>query len=491
LFLAVIIQVEIVQANRRLRYNQVIAYAIILSEISQTCEDRKAELTGTILVAEDQDSARESLAELLQGEGYEVHAAADGKAGIDLVDQYDLDLVLTDLSMPHADGMALLRHICDVSPQTLVILMTAHATVDTAVEAIRLGAQDYLLKPLIFEDVLRKVQHLMNHRKLAWENQLLRREINTRFTPERPLGRSQAMQDIDRMIKKVAPAPTTVLITGESGVGKEVVARAIHAGSRFSENVFLPVNCSAIPENLLESQLFGHVKGSFTGAVSSQEGLFQRARGGTIFLDEIGEMPLSLQPKLLRVLEEKIVLPVGSTTPVKVNVRILAATNRDLKTEVEASRFRDDLFYRLNVFEINIPPLRKRLDDLPGLVEHLIQRHNQEMNTTYKGVDSATMRILMSFPWKGNIRELDNILERAMILGDGEWIKPADLPGRGGNDNEPDGEDNLGAALDLFEKIHIERTLNKSAGDKGRAAELLGLSLSTLYRKLEKLGIEG
>ena len=392
-------------------------------------------MTGTILIAEDQDSARESLVDLLQGEGYEVHAAADGKAGIALVDQYDLDLVLTDLSMPDADGMALLRHIRDVSPQTLVILMTAHATVDTAVEAIRLGAQDYLLKPLIFEDVLRKVQHLMNHRKLAWENQLLRREINTRFTPERPLGRSQAMQEIDHMIKKVAPAPTTVLITGESGVGKEVVARAIHAGSRFNENVFLPVNCSAIPENLLESQLFGHVKGSFTGAVSSQEGLFQRARGGTIFLDEIGEMPLSLQPKLLRVLEEKIVLPVGSTTPVKVNVRILAATNRDLKSEVEASRFRDDLFYRLNVFEINIPPLRKRLDDLPGLVEHLIQRHNQEMNTTYKGVDSATMRILMSFPWKGNIRELDNVLERAMILGDGEWIKPADLPGQAGNDD--------------------------------------------------------
>jgi two-component system response regulator PilR (NtrC family) len=442
------------------------------------------------LVAEDQDSARESLVDLLQGEGYEVHAAPDGKAGMALVNEYDLDLVLTDLSMPNADGMALLRHIRDVSPQTLVILMTAHATVDTAVEAIRLGAQDYLLKPLIFEDVLRKVQHLMNHRKLAWENQLLRREINTRFTPERPLGRSQAMQDIGRMIQKVAPAPTTVLITGESGVGKEVVARAIHAGSRSSENVFLPVNCSAIPENLLESQLFGHVKGSFTGAISSQEGLFQRARGGTIFLDEIGEMPLSLQPKLLRVLEEKIVLPVGSTTPVKVNVRILAATNRDLKSEVEANRFRDDLFYRLNVFEINIPPLRKRLDDLPGLIEHLIQRHNQEMNTTYKGVDSATMRILMSYPWKGNIRELDNVLERAMILGDGEWIKPADLPGQTGNGADPDVEDNLGAALDLYEKTHIERTLNKAAGDKGRAAELLGLSLSTLYRKLEKLGIE-
>jgi DNA-binding NtrC family response regulator len=447
-------------------------------------------LTGTILVVEDQESARESLVDLLKGESFEVHAAADGKAGINLVDQYDLDLVLTDLAMPGADGIAVLRHIRDFSPQTLVILMTAHATVDTAVEAIRLGAQDYLLKPLIFEDVLRKVQHLMNHRKLAWENQLLRREINTRFSPERPLGRSQAMQEIAHLIKKVAPAPTTVLITGESGVGKEVVARTIHADSRFNENVFLPVNCSAIPENLLESQLFGHVKGSFTGAVNSQEGLFQRARGGTIFLDEIGEMPLSLQPKLLRVLEEKTILPVGSTNPVKVNVRILAATNRDLKTDVEAGRFREDLFYRLNVFEINIPPLRKRLDDLPRLVEHLIQRHNLEMNTTYKGVDSATMRILMSFPWKGNVRELDNVLERAMILGDGEWIRPADLPGQPADAEEFNSEDNLSAAIDLYEKSHIERTLKKAAGDKMRAAELMGLSLSTLYRKLEKLGIE-
>jgi transcriptional regulator with PAS, ATPase and Fis domain len=298
------------------------------------------------------------------------------------------------------------------------------------------------------------------------------------------------MQDIARLIRKVAPTPTTVLITGESGVGKEVVARTIHANSHFSDNVFLPVNCSAIPENLLESQLFGHVKGSFTGAVTSQEGLFQRARGGTIFLDEIGEMPLSLQPKLLRVLEEKTILPVGSTTPVKVNVRILTATNRDLKVEVEGGRFRDDLFYRLNVFEINIPPLRKRLDDLPGLVEHLNHRHNAEMNTTYKGVDSATMRVLMSFPWKGNIRELDNVLERAMILGDGEWIKPVDLPGHKAVVGEFTAEDNLGAAIDLYEKSHIERTLNKAAGDKIRAAELMGLSLSTLYRKLEKLGID-
>jgi len=442
-------------------------------------------------VVEDQDSARESLAELLRGEGYEVHEAADGNAAISLVDQLDLDVVLTDLSMPGSDGIAVLRHIGNVSPQTLVILMTAHASVETAVEAIRLGAQDYLLKPLIFEDVLRKVQHLMEHRKLAWENQILRREVSDHFTPERPLGRSQAMQEIADLVKKVAPTPTTVLITGESGVGKEVVARMIHSHSLSKDNVFLPVNCSAIPETLLESQLFGHMKGSFTGAISSQEGLFQRARGGTIFLDEIGEMPLSLQPKLLRVLEEKTVLPVGSTTPVKVNVRILAASNRDLKAEVDAARFRDDLYYRLNVFEIQIPPLRKRLDDLPGLVEHLIRRHNIEMKTNYKGVDSATMRILMSFSWKGNIRELDNVLERAMILGNGEWICPTDLPGQHSEGDEFGFEDDLTKAIELYEKSHIERTLNKAGGDKSRAADLLGLSLSTLYRKIEKLGVEG
>jgi DNA-binding NtrC family response regulator len=446
-------------------------------------------LNGCILVAEDQESARESLVELLRGEGYEVHDAADGTTAISLIDKLDLDVVLTDLMMPGADGIAVMKHVRDVSPQTLVMIMSAHATVETAIEAIRLGAQDYLLKPLLFAEVLRKIQHLMAHRKLAWENQLLRREVNDHFSPDRPLGRSAAMQEIVTMIRKVAPTPTTVLISGESGVGKEVVARAIHNGSHAKDNVFLPVNCSAIPENLLESQLFGHMKGSFTGAVGSQEGLFQRARGGTIFLDEIGEMPLSLQPKLLRVLEEKTVLPVGATTPIKVNVRILAASNRDLKSEVEGGRFREDLFYRLNVFEIDIPPLRKRLDDLPGLVEHLIHRHNAEMKANYKGVDSATMRILMSLPWKGNIRELDNVLERAMILGDGEWIKPADLPGQQNGVDEFGTEDNLTRAVELYEKTHIERTLGKAAGDKIRAAELLGLSLSTLYRKLEKLGI--
>jgi DNA-binding NtrC family response regulator len=448
-------------------------------------------VTGTILVVEDQDSERESLAELLRGEGYEVHEAADGNTAKDFINELDLDIILTALMMPGMDGIDVVKHAREVSPQSLIVLMTAHTSVETAVEALRLGAQDYLLKPLIFGDVLRKVERLTTHHKLAWENQVLRREIDIRFSPDRPLGRSNAMQEVTKMMMKVAPTPTTVLIGGESGVGKEVFARMIHANSSAKDSVFLPVNCSAIPENLLESQLFGHVKGSFAGAVSSQEGLLQRARGGTIFLDEIGEMPLSLQPKLVRALEERTALPVGAKTPIKVNVRIIAASNRDLKAEVDAGRFREDLYYRLNVFEISLPPLRKRLEDLPGLVEHLIHRHNLEMKTNYKGVDSATMRILVSLPWKGNIRELDNVLERAMILGDGEWIKPADLPGQKDGVDEFSAEDNLAKAVELYEKTHIERTIGKTGGDKIRAAELLGLSLSTLYRKIEKLGIDG
>ncbi len=446
-------------------------------------------MTGTILLVEDQDSARESLSELLREEGYQVHEAADGTAAIKLVDELDLDLVITDLKLPGADGLAVLKHVREISPKTLLILMTGHATVDTAIEAIRLGAQDYILKPLIFEDVLHKVRRLMSHRSLAWENQMLRREVSKHFAPDQPVGQSQVMQEIIKLIEKVGPTPSTVLITGESGVGKEVVARTIHMQSPRKDNVFLPVNCSAIPETLLESQLFGYVKGAFTGAISSQEGLFQRARSGTIFLDEIGDMPLSLQPKLLRVIEEKKVLPVGSTNPIQVDVRVIASTNRYLKEEAEAGRFRADLYYRLNVVGIHIPPLRQRVQDLPLLVEHLIQRHNREMKKSYKGVENATMRILMSLPWKGNVRELDNVLERAMILGNGEWITPNDLPGQEVPEREVAIDDDLSKALQAYERIHITKTLEKTRGDKRNAAKLLGLSLSTLYRKLEHLGI--
>jgi DNA-binding NtrC family response regulator len=448
-------------------------------------------IRGTILVADDEALARQSIVETLQEEGYHVYEAADGNAALKLLDEVDMDLVLSDLQMPGADGLEVLKKVREAYPQTIVILMTAYASVDTVVNALRLGAQDYLLKPLLLDDVLHKVRRLLEHRQQAWEIQLLRREVTRHLDFESLVGRSPAMQEIFALIEKVAPTTATVLITGESGVGKEVVARLIHAHSLQKDHVFLPVNCSAIPEALLESQLFGHTKGAFTGAVGAQEGLFQRARGGTIFLDEIGELPLTLQPKLLRAIEEKEVLPVGANTPVKIDVRILAATNRDLKNEIEASRFREDLYYRLNVIEVHISSLRERREDIPLLVEHLVRRHNQEMKKAYKGADNATMKLLMSFPWKGNVRELDNVLERAMILGTGEWITPADLP-RGETQERVSlmsFSDNLKEALQAYEKSHIEHVLKRLDGDKKSAAEALGMSLSSLYRKIEELAI--
>ncbi len=449
-------------------------------------------MKGTILIAEDQESARQSLSQFLREEGFQVYEAPDGTSAIKFVNETDVDLILTDLQMPGADGIAVLRHAREHAPQTLVMLMTAHASIESAIEALHLGAQDYVLKPLPLEEVLRKVRRLIEHKKLAWNNQMLRREIGEHFATADPVGKSQAMQKIVTLLDKVAPTPTTVLITGESGVGKEVVARTIHARSDRRDAVFLPVNCSAIPETLLESQLFGHMRGSFTGAVGSQEGLFQRARGGTIFLDEIGEIPLSLQVKLLRVIEEKQILAVGSTHPANVDVRIIAATNRALKEEVDAGRFRPDLYYRLNLFEIPIPPLRERREDIPPLVEYLVHRHNREMKRDYKGVDNTAMRAIMTLPWKGNIRELDNVLERAMILGGGEWITPAELTAqeRGTIEYSVSDEWPLGTVMSEYERIHIKRALDRTDGNKKEAADLLRLSLSTLYRKLEKYAVD-
>ncbi len=449
-------------------------------------------MRGTILVVDDESVARHSVAEVLQDEGYQVHEAADGPAALQALEELDLDLVLCDLRMPGSDGLSVLKMARERYPQTMFMLMTAHGSVATSVEALRLGAQDYLLKPLLFEDVLHKVDRLLTHKQQAWEIQILRREVNQDADFERLVGRSPAMQEVLGLIEKVAPTNATVLLTGESGTGKEVVARLIHAHSAQKDNVFLPINCGAIPETLLESQLFGHTKGAFTGATGSQEGLFQRARGGTIFLDEIGEMPLSLQVKLLRVIEEKEVLPLGATNPLKVDVRILAATNRNLKQEVEKGQFREDLYYRLNVIGLSLPPLRDRREDIPLLVEYLVQRNNRELKEAYNGVDNQAMKMLMSLPWRGNVRELDNVLERAMILGGGEWISVADLP-RGEASSAPPraptGE-NLKEAVRAYERSHIENVLNRMDGDKRAAAELLGLSLSSLYRKLEELDVQ-
>jgi two-component system response regulator PilR (NtrC family) len=447
--------------------------------------------TGAVLVAEDEDTVRESLADVLRDEGYEVTAVSSGDAAIAAVDAQEFDVVISDLRMPGANGLTVLTHTREVAPQTLVLLMTAHATVETAVEALQRGAQDYLLKPLIFEDVLHKIANLLEHRQVAWENQLLRSQVARHWDFENLIGRSPAMREVMRLVQRVAPTKSTVLITGESGAGKEVVARAIHHFSEQRDRIFLPVNCGAIPEHLLESQLFGHLRGSFTGAVANQEGLFARARGGTIFLDEIADLALGLQVKLLRAIEQKEILPVGATSPSKVDVRVIAATNGDLGTAVAEGRFREDLFYRLHVVGIEIPPLRERREDIPPLIEHFVRMHNRELKRSFKGVDAATMKILMASPWKGNVRELDNVIEHAMILGEGDWITPADLPralqGDGGDDGPAN--DDLREALRTYEKAHIQAVMRKADQDKKAAAELLGVSLSSLYRKIEELRI--
>jgi DNA-binding NtrC family response regulator len=452
-------------------------------------------LNGAILIAEDHEVARKSIQQYLQQEGYRVQEVADGNAAIEAINESDFDLVITDLKMPEASGLDVLKHVREVSPNTLVIVTTAFGSVESAVEALRLGAQDYLIKPIIFEDLLSKVRHVMEYKRLAWEIQMLRRELSN-LTPTFTdlVGRSQAMRHIVELIHKVASSDSTVLITGESGCGKEVVARAIHSQSPRRDKLFLPVNCSAIPDTLLESQLFGHVKGSFTGAIGSNEGLFQRARGGTIFLDEIADLSAVLQPKLLRAIEAKEILPVGSTQPVRVDVRIIAATNSDLSKACEQGRFREDLYYRLNVINIRVPPLRERREDIAPLIDYLIRRHNSQMKKSYKGADNAAIRVLMSLPWRGNIRELDNILERAMILGNGEWITANDIPHtEKWDDNNTHstyaGPHDLTDALRAYEKMHIENVLKETDGNRAVAAKMLGLSRSSLYRKLESLGI--
>jgi two-component system response regulator PilR (NtrC family) len=446
----------------------------------------------TILVADDEPGVRESLAEVLRDAGYAVEAAADGTAALAALVEREFGIVVTDLRMPGADGLAVLKRAREISPQTLVLVMTAHGTVETAVEALRSGAADYILKPVVFDDLLTKVARLTEHRQLAWQAQMLRREVDAQYDVQGLVGTSAVMREVLALVRKVAPTQTTVLITGESGTGKEVIARAIHHFSEVADRIFLPVNCAAIPESLLESQLFGHVRGAFTGAVTSQEGLFSRAKGGTIFLDEIGDMPIGLQSKLLRAIESKEILPVGATQPVSVDVRIVAASNHDLGKMAEEGTFRTDLYYRLNVVNVALPPLRDRREDIPSLIEYLVRRHNRDMKRAYRGVDNATLKIFMSQPWKGNVRELDNVIEHAMIVGDGEWITTADLP-RGLREDEaalPPVGDELREALRAYERIHIETVLRRTGRDKRKAADLLGLSLSSLYRKLNELGIE-
>jgi DNA-binding NtrC family response regulator len=423
-----------------------------------------------------------------------VAACASGEEALARAAERRFDIALCDVQLPGIDGLELLERLRRISPETFVLLITAYATVENAVEAFQRGAHDYLMKPILFDEVLAKIRRLLAHRALYLENQWLRRELHRTHEDEQIVGKSPAMAQVLAMVRKVAPTRSTVLIAGESGTGKELVARAIHAGGAADRagalDRFLALNCAAIPHDLLENQLFGHRKGAFTGADRDQPGVFVHAGAGTVFLDEVGEMPVATQAKLLRAIEQKEVLPVGANEPVRVQARVLAATNKDLPREVEAGRFREDLYYRLNVVCIRIPPLRERREDIPDLVDFLLARHARGLGKRITGVSHEAMQLLLACRWRGNVRELENALQRAVILGEGPLVTPADLPpDLAPVEGDPALVDDLGEAVRRFEKQHIERVLRRLP-DKKEAAARLGIGLSSLYRRLAELGIQ-
>jgi DNA-binding NtrC family response regulator len=447
-------------------------------------------IPANVLVVDDEPLIRETLAEYLGQEGFRVAACADGEKALALAGEQHFDVVLCDVQLPGMDGMELLSHLVKIDPESQVLLITAYGTIENAIEAFHRGAQDYLLKPLVLDEVGAKIRLLLSLGELQWENQWLRRELNREFDFEHMVGRSFSMEAVREMIRKVAPTPSTVLIEGESGTGKELVARAIHQQSNGNQARFLALNCAAIPHDLLENQLFGHRKGAFTGADRDQAGVLVHAGTGTVFLDEIGDLSPATQGKILRAIEQKEILPVGANEPIRFGARILAATNRDLKSQVETGRFREDLYYRLNVVRIRIPPLRERRDDIPDLVDFLLAKQARLLGRRIAGVTHETMQILLACPWKGNVRELENVLQRAVILGQGPLITPADLPpDLAPIPNDPALVDDLAEAVRRFERQHIERIL-RQVPDKKEAARRLGMGLSSLYRKIAELGIE-
>ena len=444
-----------------------------------------------LLIVDDEPLIRASLAEFLTQEGFAVTCCGSAEEGLIQAKRTAFDLAICDLQLPGIDGLDLLDRLLKVSPETFVLLITAYGTMESAVAAFRRGAHDYLMKPLMLEEVLAKIRRLLAYRNLSLENQWLRRELSRETQADGGMvGKSEAMQRVLAMVRKVAPTPSTVLLVGESGTGKELVARAIHQQGPHPEGRFLAVNCAAIPNDLLENQLFGHRKGAFTGADRDQAGIFLHAGQGTVFLDEIGEMALATQAKLLRAIEQKEIMPVGANEPLAVEARILAATNKNLAREVEAGRFRDDLYYRLNVVSISIPPLRQRREDIPDLVEYLLERQARSLGKRIRGVSHEAMQILLACPWKGNVRELDNALQRAVILGEGPLLEVEDLPpDLAPVADDPALVDDLTEAVRRFERMHIERILRRCP-DKKDAARRLGVGLSSLYRRIAELGIE-
>ena len=448
-------------------------------------------MKASILVVDDERSIRDSLQMVLQEEGYGARGASDGKEALELLNKQNFDILITDLKMPEIDGLELTQKCLQAYPQTAVIIITAYGSLDSAIQALRLGAQDYILKPFDFDDVLHKVQRIIHQKELILENKVLRREIHARYDFSNIVGQSQQMQEVFKLIQKVAKTKGNVLITGKSGTGKELVARAIHFNSDRANKPFVPINCGAIVGTLMESEFFGHKKGSFTGAIQDKDGYFKMADGGTLFLDEVGDIPLHLQVKLLRAIEEGKIMPVGATAPIEVDVRIIAATNRNLLKDMEEGRFREDLYYRLNVVEIKLPSLSERKEDIPLLVEHFIKKYNKELKRNILGTDNETMRILMNYPWKGGIRELENVIERALILCEGDYITKEDLPPNMVMEEYSSAmPDRLKDAVDQFEREHIIKILKRTKNNKEQAAKILDISLSSLYRKMDELQIK-
>jgi DNA-binding NtrC family response regulator len=451
-------------------------------------------VSAAVLVVDDEPLICDTLTEYLGQEGFAVDACASGEEALGKAAGRRFDVVLCDVQLPGMDGLEFLARLQRLSPETSVMLITAYATVESAVEAFQRGAHDYLMKPILLDEVAAKIRRLLAHRAVCLENQWLRRELNRAEAADPLIGGGPAMARVFSTVRKVAPTRSTVLIVGESGTGKELVARALHEGGRGPDDKggagrFLAVNCAAIPHELLENQLFGHRKGAFTGADRDQPGVFIHAGAGTVFLDEVGEMPPATQAKLLRAIEQKEVLPVGAHEPVRVEARVLAATNKDLPKEVEAGRFREDLYYRLNVVRVEIPPLRERREDIPALVDHLLARHARALGKRITGVTHEAMQLLMACRWRGNVRELDNALQRAVILGEGPLVTPADLPpDLAPAPGDPGPADDLGEAVKRFEKQHIERILRQTP-DKKEAARRLNMGLSSLYRRIAELGI--
>ena len=445
----------------------------------------------SILVVDDESAILVSLGILFKNEGFEVATAQGGKAGLEALEQRPPDVLLTDIRMPGISGMDVLAAARQQAPEMPVILMTAQAELRTAIDAVNQGAFQYIQKPFETAALVALCRRAYEHRRLKVENKSLRQEIRRRDRSQsvRPIGRSRPFLEVMKLAETVAPTESTVLIQGESGTGKEVIARYVHEMSPRADGPFFSINCGALPESLLESELFGHVKGSFTGAVRDREGLFAAAKGGTFFLDEIGETTPATQVKLLRVLQEREVIPVGGTEAVPVDVRLIAATNRDLEEEIRSGRFRTDLFYRLNVIAIHLPPLRSRRDDIPLLAEAFLKRMAADRNEEPKSLASEVIDAILAYEWPGNVRELENALERASTLTKGAEIPASALPVRVTERRaEPLVAERVhpNPTLDVIERAYITWVLQAEAGNKTRAAEVLGIDPSTLYRKLSR-----